>query len=200
MQSSLRQRLLGALLLVGSLLLGSCAGKSVYVAPGTTTQSGTYSDTDMHMMAAAMYASLQKKLETVVPAGATKPIVALTHIDNKTSEHMDSDVLADKLQIEMIKAGSLRFVDRSKIRDISKEFDLGGSGLVNPDMVKKAGNVLGADFLLAGDMTSISKSEGRNQLNFYRLSMRLVQVETDEVVWADDFEIKKASTKGLLDW
>ncbi len=200
MHSKLRQRLLGALVLVGSLFVCSCAGKSVYVAPGSTTQSGTYSDTDMHMMATAMYSSLQKRLETVVPASAPRAIVALTHIDNKTSEHMDTDVLADKLQIEMIKAGSLRFVDRSKIRDISKEFDLGGSGLVNPDMVKRAGSVLGADFLLAGDMTSIAKTEGRTQLNFYRLSMRLVQVETDEVVWADDFEIKKSSTKGILDW
>jgi len=154
----------------------------------------------MRMMATAMYGSLQKKLETVEPASAPKPIVALVHLDNKTSEHIDTDVIADKLQIEMIKAGSLRFVDRSKIREISKEFDLGGSGLVNPETVKRAGNVLGADYLLAGDMTSIVKAQGRSQINFYRLSMRIIQTETDEVVWADDFEIKKASTRGILDW
>ena len=195
-----RQHLPGVSVVVGLLSVCSCAGKSVYVAPGSTTQSGTFSDTDMHMMATGMYGSLQKKLETVVPASAPKPIVALVHLDNKTSEHIDTDVIADKLQIEMIKAGSLRFVDRSKIREISKEFDLGASGLVNPDMVKRAGSVLGADYLLAGDMTSIVKTEGRSQLNFYRLSMRLIGTETDEVVWADDFEVKKASTKGILDW
>ena len=200
MRCHVRQRLLGILVLAGSLTCVSCAGKSVYVPAGSTTQSGTFSDTDVRMMAAAMYGSLQKKLETVVPDSSHKPIVALVHLDNKTSEHIDTDVIADKLQIEMIKAGSLRFVDRSKIREISKEFDLGASGLVNPEMVKRAGSVLGADFLLAGDMTSIVKTQGRSQLNFYRLSMRLIETETDEVVWADDFEIKKASTKSILDW
>jgi len=194
------QRHLGALVVLASLSVCSCSGKSVYVPPGSTTQSESFSDTDMRMMATAMYGSLQKKLETVEPASAPKPIVALVHLDNKTSEHIDTDVIADKLQIEMIKAGSLRFVDRSKIREISKEFDLGGSGLVNPETVKRAGNVLGADYLLAGDMTSIVKAQGRSQINFYRLSMRIIQTETDEVVWADDFEIKKASTRGILDW
>src|SRR5206468_6906607 len=100
-----RSRPLGILIVSASLAVCSCAGKSVYVPPGSTTQSGTFSDTDMHMMATSMYGSLQKKLETVVPATAPKPIVALVHLDNKTSEHIDTDVIADKLQIEMIKAG-----------------------------------------------------------------------------------------------
>lgn len=180
--------------------LGSCAGKSVYVPAGSVTQSGTFSDTDMRMMASAMYASLQKRLATIVPADAKPPVVALVHLNNKTSEHIDTDAIADKLQIEMIKAGTLRFVDRSKLHELAKEFDLGESGMTNSETAKRAGNVTGADFLLTGDVGSIVKSSGHDQLNYYRLSMRLLQVETDELVWADDFEIKKASTKGILDW
>jgi hypothetical protein len=30
--------------------------------------------------------------------------------------------------------------------------------------------------------------------------MRIIGTETDEIVWADDFEIKKAAGKNFLDW
>jgi len=200
MPNHARKRHLGVLLLVVVPCLVSCAGKSVYVPTGSVTQSGSFTDTDMHMMATAMYSSLQKRLSTIVPADAKPPVVALVHLNNKTSEHIDTDAIADKLQIEMMKAGSLRFVDRSKLHELAKEFDLGESGMTNSETAKHAGNVTGADFLLTGDVGSIVKTAGRDQVNFYRLSMRLLQVETDELVWADDFEIKKSSTKGIWDW
>ena len=201
MPHPVRNRLAGALFVVAVTSLCSCSGSSVYVPTESVTQTGTFSDTDMRMMATAMYASLQKRLQVIAPADSGKPpVVALLHLNNKTSEHIDTDAIADKLQIEMIKAGTLRFVDRSKLQEVSKEFDLGGSGMINPETAKKAGNVTGADFLLTGDVGSIVKSSGTKQLNFYRLSMRLVQVDTDELVWADEFEIKKASSKGLMDW
>ena len=143
MSTHTRNRLLGALLLLGLLCLCSCAGKSVYVPAGSVTQSGTFSDTDMRMMASAMYASLQKRLAQIAPADAAKPpVVALVHLTNKTSEHIDTNAIADKLQIEMIKAGTLRFVDRSKLHEAVKEFDLGGSGMVNPETAKRAGSRL----------------------------------------------------------
>ena len=44
------------------------------------------------------------------------------------------------------------------------------------------------------------KSDRKSQLNYYRLSMRMIHAETDEVLWADDYEIKKASGKNFLDW
>jgi uncharacterized protein (TIGR02722 family) len=185
---------------LGLALLQSCSGKSVYVAPGSVTQSGTYSDTDMRMMAQSMYNSMMSRLQSIIPTDGPKPVVALVHLENKTSEHIDTDMIADKLQIELIKAGALRFVDRTKIKEISKEFDLGGSGMVNPETVKKAGSVLGADYLLTGDLSGISKSDRRSTLNYYRLSMRIIGTETDEIVWADDFEIKKAAGKNFLDW
>lgn len=186
--------------LILALGMVSCAGSSVYVPVDNVTKSRGWSDTDVKQMAAGMYASLQKKLEELAPPGSPKLIVALLPISNKTSEHIDTDVLSDDLQIEMLRAGSLRFVDRTKLKEISKEFDLGGSGLVDPSTVKRAGSVLGADLLLTGEMTGITKSVGNKQLSYYRLSMRLLQVSTDEVVWAEKYEIKKGTNKNILDW
>lgn len=189
-----------AICLLACALFG-CAGTSVYVSPGQTTQLGSdFSDTDLRMLAQKMYNSLQVRLDQIGKSGETPPVVALLRVDNKTSEHIDTDMIADKLQIELLRSGSLRFVDRSKIQDMAREFDLGGSGLMDDENAKKAGSVLGADYLLYGELGSIKKKAGREQLSYYRLSMKLLDAETNELVWADEGEIKKLSKKPALNW
>jgi len=178
-----------------------CAGQSVYLSPGETTQMGSdFSDTDLRTLAQKMYNSLQGKLGQLGLSDDDPPVVALLRVDNMTSEHINTDMIADKLQIELLRAGSLRFVDRSKIEAMAREFDLGGSGLIDPETAKKAGKVLGADYLLYGQLGSIKKRSGREQLNYYRLSMKLLNAETNELIWADEGEIKKLSKKPVLNW
>ena len=184
-----------------TVFMAGCAGKSVYVAPGETTQMGAdFSDTDMRTMAQSMYNSLQSRLVKIRGPESPAAIVALLRVDNKTSEHIDTDMIADKLQVELLRAGTLRFVDRTRIRDMVAEFDLGGSGFIDPDKAKSAGKALGADYFLYGELGGIKKTEGKTKLNYYRLSMKLTDVETDEVVWAEDFEIKKMYTKPGIGW
>jgi len=187
--------------LTGPWFVLGCAGRSVYVAPGETTQmDAEFSDTDMRTMAQSMYNSLQSRLAKMMPADAEVPVVALINIKNKTSEHIDTNMVADKLQIEMLRAGTLRFVDRTKIKEMAREFDLGGSGFVDPARAKSAGKALGADYFLYGELSSIKKREGKTHLNYYRLSMKLTDAETNEIVWADDYEVKKRHDKAWIEW
>lgn len=178
-----------------------CASKSVYVPAGETTQMGAeLSDTDIRDMAQAMYNSLQSRLVTIRGADAPVAVVALLEVRNKTSEHIDTDMVADKLQIELLRAGTMRFVDRTRIMDMSAEFDLAESGFIDPAKAKSAGKALGADYFLYGEVGSIKKTEGRTKLNYYRLSMKLTDIETNEVLWAEDFETKKMYTKPGFGW
>lgn len=181
--------------------LFGCAGQSVYLSPGETTQMGSdFSDTDLRTLAQKMYNSLQRKLDQMGLSDSTPPVVALLRVDNKTSEHINTDMIADKLQIELLRAGSLRFVDRSKIEAMAREFDLGGSGLMDPETSKRAGSVLGVDYFLYGELGSIKKRAGKEQLSYYRLSMKLIDAQTNELIWADEGEIKKLSKKPTLNW
>ncbi len=179
------------------ILIIGCSGSSVYVSPGETTQmDDKYSDTDMKMMAESMYNSIINNLGNV----GQKKVIALLPVANKTSEHINTEAIADKLQIQLLKSGTLRFVDRSKIKAMTEQFDLAGSGMMNPNTVKNAGKVIGADFFLSGSLSSIEKRSRTKSLTYYRLSMSLIDTETNEIVWADEFEIKKKSSKGIMDW
>ncbi|NQU05157.1 MAG: penicillin-binding protein activator LpoB [Calditrichaeota bacterium] len=177
-------------------LLG-CAGTSGYVAPGDTTQmDDKFGDTDLKMMANSMYNSLMSRL-SVISQGDEQKIIALLSVKNKTSEHIDTDNITDKLQIALLKAGTMRFVDRSRIKEMTEQFDLGGSGMLDPNNIKKAGKVLGADYFIYGDISSITKSSRKKRLTYYRLSLKLLDSETNELIWADEFEIKKEMNRSF---
>jgi hypothetical protein len=89
-------------------------------------------------------------------------------------------------------------VDRAVLQDIQKELKLSESGFVDPEYYKSFGKAASADMLLTGELTSIEKREGRKTLMWYRLSMRLVELETTVVVWMDEKEIKKESLRSIF--
>lgn len=178
-----------------------CSGSSVYMSPGETTQmDDKFSDTDMKMMAESMYNSIINSLEKIGKGSSDRKVIALLPVANKTSEHIDTESIADKLQINLLKSGTLRFVDRSKLSAMTAQFDLAGSGLMDPNTVKSAGKVIGADYFMTGSISSIEKKDRTKSQTFYRLSMRLIDTETNEILWADEFEIKKQAKKSFLDW
>ncbi len=182
------------------VILAGC-GSSVYVPTGSTTQmDDKYSDTDMRIMAQTMYQSIMDRLSIIRTNKPSAPVLAFLRIANRTTEYIDTDAIADKLQIYLLKAGTLRFVDRKRIKDLTAQFDLSASGIMNPATAKKAGKVLGNDYFLVGELSSISKQDRSTSMTFYRLSMRMVDAETDEVVWADESEVKKQKDKNIFDW
>jgi uncharacterized protein (TIGR02722 family) len=130
----------------------------------------------------------------------TTPIIALIGVRNNTTEYIDTEDIADKLQIFLIDAGALRFVDRSVLNNMKDQFNLGRTGLMDPNTTKEAGRVLGNDYFLIGDLTSIVNRNRRQRQTYYRLSMRLVHAETNEIVWADESEVMKQTRRGAVDW
>jgi len=180
-------------------LLAGCGGTSVYVAPDSVTQfDDSYSDTDLKIMAEQMTRSL---IQTPKIAGASKPlVVAILDIQNKTSQHINTEDITDKLMMAMLKTGRMRFVDRKVLKDMAKEISYSSAGFVDPAQAKRFGKMAAADIMLGGEITSINKVNARASMTYYRLSLHLVDLETNEILWADETEIKKLAKKGFEDW
>lgn len=184
-----------------ALLILSGCGSSNYVSTANTDQmNDRFSNTDLRIMSQDMYQSIMNRLENIYGDDERMPVIAFLHITNKTTDYINTEDIADKLQINLIQAGSLRFVDRSKIQDMVSQFDLASSGMMDSDTVQEAGRVLGNDFFLSGDLSSITNADRRVRQTYYRLSMRLVDAETNEIVWADESEIKKEQSRSFIDW
>lgn len=177
-----------------AILLLACA-TSHYVRPDEVTEwDYSYTDTDMKLLAEKMVQSLAEfKLPGQADTG--KPTLAFLTIGNRTSQHIDTEGIAEKIMVAFLKLGKFRIVDRELLKQQAKEIALQETQRIDVEGAVKLGNLIGADYFLTGDVMSIEKTKGATTLAYYKLTMRLVDVHTSEIVWADEQELKKKSTK-----
>jgi uncharacterized protein (TIGR02722 family) len=182
-------------------VLGCATGKSAYVDPNTVDEKGAqFGDTDMKLMAEEMVSDLMQApfLERVEKPAS----ISIVGIANKTSEFVNTDDIADKIMVALIRSGSgvFEFVDRSMLEETMREFELGSSGVVSTAEATKLGRAAGVNFLMTGSLSSITKIDRKEDQRFYRLSVRLVDVERNTVAWVQEKEVRKVAKKGVLKW
>ncbi len=62
---------------------------------------------------------------------------------------------------------------------------------MDPQTRKPVGNQVGADFLLAGEISSINKQKNDTKDVYYKITLNLVDLETGLISWAEEKEIRK---------
>jgi penicillin-binding protein activator len=198
------------------LLFGACASTSTYVRPDSVTEvDATFSDTDLKMMAEKMVMSIAEL--AIIKHREAPPKLAVMNIENRTYQHIDTEGIVEKIMVALLKTGTVRFVDRSVLKEMAKERNLVENQNIDFDKVTvhqnmtqtvviqeqktlELGKAIGADYFLLGGIMSVEKQKGVKDLAYYKLTLRLVDVKTSEIVWADEKEIKKIGKKGFLDW
>lgn len=96
------------------------------------------------------------------------------------------------LTTEFAMNDQLRVVDRSRIKDLLAEQDLGASGRVDANTAAKIGRIVGAKYMVMGGFI--------DTYGTMRLDIQIVNVETTEIVKADRFTFKREDMmKGVID-
>ena len=81
-----------------------------------------------------------------------------------------------------------------------------GSGRVDPAQAKAFGKQLGADVVVFGSLRDITKTKSRSLETagvktkdvFFQLVLQCVNIETGEILWADESEIRKSQRTGIF--
>lgn len=111
----------------------------------------------------------EKALETV----KGKNTLAVLYFQNKTGRP-DLDPLQKGLTLMLITDLStlegLQIVERTRLQALSEEMGLGVSGLVEPGTAPRVGNILGAEWLIGGDITGREPVELRIQSDLLDVS------------------------------
>lgn len=179
------------------IFVTGCA-TSTYVRPDEVTEwDWSFTDTDMKMMAEKMVLSLAG---TKIGDKSEKPKIAFLKIGNRTSQHIDTEGIAEKIMVALLKLNTVTIVDRKLLKNMALEKGLTDLQRINVDDEVMLGQLVGASHFLAGDIMSIEKTSGTKTLAYYKLTLRLVDVRTSVILWADEMELKKMSKKGYFDW
>ncbi|MFQ5551463.1 MAG: CsgG/HfaB family protein [Gemmatimonadales bacterium] len=126
-----------------------------------------------------------------------RPGIAVMTFENGGSYGQDSENF-DALQIglqqmlitEFSQNEGLRVVDRSRLRDLMEEQDLGGTGRVDANTAARVGQLVGARFMVFGSF-----------VDFYgdmRLDVRIVDTETSEIVRTENVRDRREQLYSMV--
>lgn len=128
--------------------------------------------------------------------GDARPLVVVGNVKNDTQDYINTDLFTDPITTELLNSGRVRVKAerdlRQELRDerLDTEFN-------DPATVKAIAKEVNADFMLLGsvkDQKERSRS-GRNVVSYYQVTLRLVDIESAEVVWQDEAEIEKVASR-----
>ncbi|MGF1682324.1 penicillin-binding protein activator LpoB [Photobacterium makurazakiensis] len=184
-------------------LMGGCAQKVSYGdAQEAETTTIEFGSTDLQKIAEEMTDSMLSSGSVAYITGNNqRPIIVVDGIKNKTSEHIDTESITDSVSTRLLNSGKFRFVDMTRVEAVRKQLNFQNNDeLVNQSTAIQFGKMVGSEYMLYGNLSSIVKSAGSDKDVYYKMTMRLMDLETGLIEWADETEIRKQESKSLLGW
>ncbi len=193
-------------LALAALLAALAACAPVQVSRLDTKQekdlSGRWNDTDARLVAEEMIPdSLGRPW---LPAAQQRlgrtPTVIVGVVRNQSLEHINTDSFVEALQRALINSGKVAFVasqaERGQLRDERKDQDQNAS-----DATRKVhGEEQGADLALSGAINAIQDEVQGEKVVFYQVNLKLLDVQSNQIVWNGQKQIKKYVVRSAVTW
>ena len=208
MKASISRTIIAVMLLVAAGCVSD--SNSPYEDPtegrGRTTDLWSY---DFQMCTAAMVDSLladkrlEKNMKESFPNGKT-PTVAFGFY-NRTYQLSATDKLKrsmyNTLETKLFKSGRFDIVDsgvnQELIDMILSEID---NPLVNVKDERPFKQGASIDYVIEGVIVEFREGDGRVNDCYYKMTMKMYSVRTRKIVWIDEKEIRKVSTRPMVGW
>ena len=140
--------------------------------------------------------------------GDQRIVTLMGGVENRTSEHIDTQAITDKMQVKLLNSGKFRFVASQQGQsEIEQQVQFQqGSGRVAAEQAREFGKQLGADVVVFGSLRSIEKEKGRSIESggskkddvYYQFVLNCVNIDTGEIIWAEEAELRKTAKTGLF--
>lgn len=155
--------------------------------------SGRWNDADSKMVADAIIEQLLggKWLENYKAEGTKKHVVVVGKTRNKSHEHIDTQMFTKNIEKAIINGGEITLVQGGEKRDDVRLEKVDQGDAASTETAKQWGQEIGADLILQGSINSIVDTYKSKKVVKYSISFQLTNIETNEVIWAGDKDIKK---------
>lgn len=152
-----------------------------------------WSETDMQVVVKALVDSMVA--HPAIANAKSPPILMVTNLQNKTSEHIDTQSIMDMVRVELTNSGRVAFIDKEARGDVSSEYDYQNSGMVSEETKKGPGGQVGADYIVNGRLDSMVQEVGKDKSVYYKLTLNLTNLKTTVITWTNHKQIRKTFKK-----
>ena len=135
-----------------------------------------------------------------------KPILIVYPVVNETSEHISTAGITDAIRMKLLQSGKIRFINEHQRENIMAETGYQNQGFVDPALRVEQGRQLGADYILSGTLRSIKKKQPKQwrlykkERIYYSLDLTMTDLETGEIVYADQAELAREASQPIIGW
>ena len=189
---------------VTALVLAGCQTTS----PTTGTPGVSYGDakavetvttdlgsTDIQMISEKMTQGLIQTPE-IQALIKKRQLLMASPVQNKTSEYFDTKLITDTILTQLQKNGVRYAIEADNMQNQVDELRRQNqTGLYDKSKTVKMGKMQGAKFRLDGSISSIVKRTTDLKDVYYKMNMRLIDIETGVVEWSDEKEIRKRARR-----
>ncbi len=164
--------------------------------------SGRWNDTDSQMVAQEMindclnsgwYAKAASRL-------GKEPVVIVGSVTNDSMEHINTAAFVEEMQRALINSGKVDFVASRNERGEVRQERLEQDEFASEETRKAFGREVGADYMLSGVLNSIVDSQNKKAVVFYQVNMKLIDIESNKIVWNGQKQIKKYVKRSKTSW
>ena len=188
-----------------ALLLSACQTTSPTVAgdgnvaygdaKAVETVTTDLGSTDIQMIAEKMTQSLIQTPE-IQTAIKKRQLLMASPVKNKTSEYFDTRQITDTILAQLQKNGIKYTIENEDMQNQVDELRRQNqSGLYKKSKAAKMGNMDGAKYRLDGSISSIIKKSSSVKDVYYKMNLRLVEIESGVVEWTGEQEIRKSAKR-----
>ncbi len=155
-----------------------------------------WSETDMQKIVQDLVAKMVQS--RAIKNAKRPPIVMVTRLENQTDEHINTQSIMDMVRVEVSNSGAVEFVDKAARDDVADEYKYQNSGMVSDETKKSKGGQIGADYIVNGRLTSITKDINKSKTVYYKLTLNMTNLKTNIIKWTGYKELRKKYKKRRL--
>jgi len=188
-----------SLLALAGVLISGCATTTREVQLDRKPMTHRLEPQDVRRTVERMTASMQQIVHLEEYGYTGRPVLDIFPVKNNTSQHLDMKSFTDSLRDALMKTGMFRFVDRStSMNDITIMNEQATLGLTDPSKAILGGHQSAAQMTITGELSEMKTRDGRVTDAYYKFSLQLKDLRTGELVWTDEQEIRKLTTRSTF--
>jgi uncharacterized protein (TIGR02722 family) len=160
--------------------------------------SGRWNDVDAQMVSKELINQMFEGawLNNFKQKNQRTPVLIVGQVENKTAEHINTEVFTKEIEKACINSGLVEFVASSSERAEIRQERIEQQSNASMETTKQIGNETGADLMLKGVLSAVEDAVDGQKVIYYQTNVELIDIETNKKVWVGDKKIKKFVSRG----
>ncbi|QIW09626.1 penicillin-binding protein activator LpoB [Francisella sp. LA112445] len=201
----MKRKFLIAIACTGALLsLNSCSTKVAYENPDSVdTTSIDFSSTDLQAITKKMADDMLNSRGVKKITAMDTPTLFFSNIRNETNEHINTTMLSNTVQTQIVNSGLFQVTDMTQIKNIREQLGYqANSGMVDQSTATRIGHNIGARYMVYGsiqDINNVSVDKDRRS-KYFLATLKMLDLKTNLIVWQGEKQILKSQTRSMFGW